>query len=67
MTDHALPPGVDVEELRGIAVEVAGQAGRLIVDDRPAELLVATKSTATDVVTDMDQRAQDLIVDAGRA
>ena len=64
MTDHALPPGVDVEELRGIAVEVAGQAGRLIVDDRPAELLVATKSTATDVVTDMDQRAQDLIVDA---
>jgi myo-inositol-1(or 4)-monophosphatase len=53
---------MSVNELRTIALEVAREAGRLIVDDRPDELLVATKSTATDVVTDMDQRAQDLIV-----
>jgi myo-inositol-1(or 4)-monophosphatase len=38
------------------------EAGRLIVDDRPADLGVAkTKSTATDIVTVMDQRAQDLL------
>jgi myo-inositol-1(or 4)-monophosphatase len=53
---------VSAGELRTIALEIAREAGRLIVDARPDELLVATKSTATDVVTDMDQRSQDLIV-----
>ncbi|MGA8980300.1 MAG: inositol monophosphatase family protein [Pedococcus sp.] len=49
-------------ELERLAVEVALEAGRLIVDDRPVDLGVAkTKSTATDVVTVMDQRAQDLL------
>ena len=67
MTAHDEPPAdltpdLDVAALRDLALEVAWQAGRFIVDDRPDELLVATKSTATDVVTDMDQRAQDLIV-----
>lgn len=54
--------GLSVDELRVIALEVAREAGRFIVDDRPDELRVDTKTTATDVVTDMDQRAQDLIV-----
>ena len=59
-------PDVDGEVLRDIAVEVAGLAGRFIVEDRPSRLSVATKTTDTDVVTDMDQRAQDLIVRALR-
>lgn len=56
-------PGDDVlVELERLAVEVALEAGRLIVDERPADLGVSkTKSTATDVVTVMDQRAQDLL------
>ncbi|NLJ54168.1 MAG: inositol monophosphatase [Intrasporangiaceae bacterium] len=52
----------DAEELRAIAVEVAVETGRIIVEDRPDRLEVATKSTETDVVTEMDQRAQDHIV-----
>lgn len=54
----------DLEELRAIAVEVAAETGRIIVEDRPDRLAVATKSTETDVVTEMDQRAQDHIVAA---
>jgi len=53
------------EELRAfeeLAVAVALEAGRLIVEERPADLGVAsTKSSSTDVVTVMDQRAQELI------
>ena len=61
--DQLAVPGDDVlAELERLAVEVALEAGRLIVDDRPADLGVSkTKSTATDVVTVMDQRAQDLL------
>ena len=45
-----------------LAVEVCLEAGRLIVEERPVDLRVAkTKSTDTDVVTVMDQRAQDLL------
>jgi myo-inositol-1(or 4)-monophosphatase len=57
----------DVDELRALerlAADVALEAGRLIVDDRPADLGVSrTKSTSTDIVTVMDQRAQDLLRD----
>jgi myo-inositol-1(or 4)-monophosphatase len=61
LTAHAVSPE-DLEALERLAVEVAREAARLIVDERPAELTVArTKSSATDVVTVMDQRAQDLI------
>ena len=60
MTEH------DPQELRAIALEIAREAGRLIVEDRPDNLGVATKSTDTDVVTVMDQRAQDYIVAALR-
>ncbi|KRE36871.1 inositol monophosphatase [Janibacter sp. Soil728] len=57
---HALPPGVDPAELARIALTVAVEAGRLVVDERPAGLGVAeTKSSATDIVTVMDQRSQD--------
>lgn len=53
-------------ELRAIALEIAREAGRIIVEERPDRMEVATKSTDTDVVTEMDQRAQDVIVAALR-
>jgi myo-inositol-1(or 4)-monophosphatase len=60
--DLRAPDPATLEALEGLAVEVALEAGRLIVDERPANLGVSkTKSTATDVVTVMDQRAQDLL------
>lgn len=48
-------------ELLGIAVEAAAAAVELIHDERPAELHVGTKSTATDLVTQMDRRSEALI------
>lgn len=60
--DLAAPDDVDLAELEDLAVQVAVEAGRLIVDERPVDLGVAkTKSSATDIVTVMDQRSQDLI------
>lgn len=61
--DHLTIPADEVlAELERLAIKVALEAGRLIVDERPADLGVSkTKSTATDVVTVMDQRAQDLL------
>ena len=51
-------------DLHDLAVDVARTAGRLIVDERPPGLAVAaTKSSATDIVTEMDQRSEQLIVD----
>ncbi|HEV7196777.1 MAG TPA: inositol monophosphatase family protein [Pedococcus sp.] len=56
------PSEDELYELHRLALELAQEAGRLIVEERPADLGVAhTKSTATDVVTIMDQRAQDLL------
>jgi myo-inositol-1(or 4)-monophosphatase len=56
------PDSTTLKALERLAIEVCLEAGRLIVDDRPANLGVSkTKSTATDVVTVMDQRAQDLL------
>ena len=62
MTSDLTTPGPDqLVELERLAVDVASEAGRLILD-RPADLGVAsTKSSSTDIVTVMDQRAQDLI------
>jgi myo-inositol-1(or 4)-monophosphatase len=58
----AVPDAATLEDLLRLAVEVCLEAGRLIVDERPADLGVSkTKSTDTDVVTVMDQRAQDLL------
>ena len=46
-------------DLERIACELAVQAGRLIVDERPRGLgVAATKSSDTDVVTVMDQRSE---------
>ncbi len=49
----------DLADLERIACELAVQAGRLIVDERPRGLgVAATKSSDTDVVTVMDQRSE---------
>jgi myo-inositol-1(or 4)-monophosphatase len=57
-----LPEGTSLEQLEQIALELAREASRFVVDERPRGLGVSrTKSTATDVVTEMDQRCQDLL------
>jgi myo-inositol-1(or 4)-monophosphatase len=49
-------------QLLGIALEAAERAGRLLRDGRPPELAVkATKTSAIDVVTEMDLAAEKLI------
>jgi myo-inositol-1(or 4)-monophosphatase len=58
----ALPDGVDAAQLEEVACRVAAAAGRLVVDERPDDLRVASKSTDTDPVTVMDQRSQELIL-----
>lgn len=65
----SLPEVHERRELERIAVDVAREAARLVVEERPERLQVSrTKSSATDIVTEMDQRAQDLLRDRlGRA
>lgn len=54
----------DPRDLLALAEAVAREAARVIVEDRPRGLGVArTKSTATDVVTEMDTRSERLIVE----
>ena len=58
MSDHPEP-----KELLALAVRVAKEAGRVLVEERPRDLGVAeTKSSPTDIVTEMDQRSEKLIV-----
>jgi len=61
-TEPALPDGVDLADLEAVACRVASAAGRLVVDERPDDLRVASKSSDTDPVTVMDQRSQELIL-----
>ncbi|GAB3116379.1 inositol monophosphatase family protein [Janibacter alkaliphilus] len=60
----ALPvPADELPALADLALELAEEAGELVRDERPVELgVAATKSSATDVVTVMDQRSQDLLL-----
>ncbi len=56
-------PSVDAEALLRIAVAAAAEAGRLLAswrgDERPE--VVQTKSSPTDIVTEMDRRSEALI------
>jgi myo-inositol-1(or 4)-monophosphatase len=56
-------------ELLDLAVGTAHEAGRMLIDKRPAAGpdVVETKSSPTDVVTQLDQAAERLIVDRIRA
>jgi myo-inositol-1(or 4)-monophosphatase len=54
----------DPKDLLALAVRVAKEAGRVLVEERPRDLGVAeTKSSPTDIVTEMDQRSEKLIVE----
>jgi myo-inositol-1(or 4)-monophosphatase len=59
----------DPEALLRIAVDAAGEAGRLLAswrgDERPE--VIDTKSSPTDVVTEMDRRSEALITERIRA
>src|SRR6266849_3231054 len=61
--------GEDARALLQIAVAAAGEAGRLLAswrgDERPE--VVDTKSSPTDVVTEMDRRSEALITERIRA
>ena len=58
----------NVHDLLELAISTADAAGHLLVDKRPADLGVAhTKSSPTDVVTEMDQAAEKLIIERIRA
>jgi myo-inositol-1(or 4)-monophosphatase len=60
MTDHQNL----YAELLDVAVEAASRAGVLLRDGRPADLgVAATKSSAVDVVTEMDLAAEKLITE----
>ena len=60
--------GPDTAALLALAEEIAREAGRLIVEERPRSLSVtATKSSATDIVTEMDQASERLMVSRIRA
>jgi myo-inositol-1(or 4)-monophosphatase len=48
-------------ELRALAVGVAREAGDLLADRAGQVEVAATKSSPTDVVTEMDRRSEDLI------
>lgn len=57
-----------MHDLLELAIGTADAAGRMLIDDRPADLRVAhTKSSPTDVVTEMDQAAEKLIIERIRA
>lgn len=51
----------DTSELLALALRIGREAGAMLMD-RPKELEVTTKSTAIDVVTQMDIRAEAFIV-----
>lgn len=59
-----LPDPLDRHALAELARDVAEQAGRLIVQGRPDRLEVSSKSSRRDIVTEMDQRAQDALCEA---
>ncbi|MGZ4596410.1 MAG: inositol monophosphatase family protein [Actinomycetes bacterium] len=63
----ATEPAPDTADLLLLAEEVAREAGRLIVERRPASLRVSSKSTDTDPVTEMDQASERLLVERIRA
>jgi len=48
-------------ELRSVAVSVAREAGDLLADRMGGVEVAATKSSPTDVVTEMDRRSEELI------
>ena len=50
-----------ITDLLALAEQAAEKAGRLLLDERPDVLQVTAKSSPTDVVTQMDRAAEDLL------
>jgi myo-inositol-1(or 4)-monophosphatase len=63
----AHPDAPDLADLLALAVDAATTAARLVVDERPRAgrrlEVTATKSSATDIVTEMDKRSEHTIVE----
>ena len=58
-----MPSDAELDELLAVAVDLAEEAGALLLDGQErVRALVATKSTATDMVTEMDHASEALIV-----
>lgn len=61
MQHGPVPDSGTLAGLERFAVDIAAEAGRLVAHERPDRLRIDTKSSDTDVVTEMDRRAQDLL------
>jgi myo-inositol-1(or 4)-monophosphatase len=57
----------ELAELADLARAVVAETAAMLLHDRPRHLHVGTKSTPTDVVTEMDTRAEALLVERIRA
>ncbi len=55
------PAAADPHRLLGLAIAVAREAGEMLADQYGRPAVVGTKSSPTDVVTEMDQAAERLI------
>ena len=64
MTDGPSPTAPASAELLGIAIAAARQAGEFLLAGRSVDLVIETKSSPTDVVTQMDTAAERLIATA---
>ncbi len=63
-TGEHLPGGTDPDELLALAVALAARAAHLLVDGLAhGRRDLTTKSSATDLVTDMDRAAEQLVVE----
>ncbi len=60
-------PPPDPLELLALGTDLARRAGALVRERRPAHLDIGTKTTPTDVVTEMDTASEQLIVAGIRA
>jgi fructose-1,6-bisphosphatase/inositol monophosphatase family enzyme len=60
VTDNTTAP--DTADLLDVALEIAARAGELLLDRPPALGVATTKTSPTDVVTEMDTAAEKLIV-----
>ena len=52
-----------LDDLRALALDAARAAGDLLIHGRPDSLQVDTKTSPTDVVTEMDRKAEALLVE----
>ena len=67
MPNESQQPLADVlsaHSLLPLAWEAAWEAARFLRDDRPADLFIDTKSTSSDLVSEMDKGAEEILIAA---